>query len=275
MNALNSLLRGFFDLLLSPFQTLSIWWTLIPISLVVGIAALIVWKRFSNQSAIEAAKNDIAASFFEIRLFNDDLRALLRAQGQLLMTNGRYLAHNLVPMLVMTPPALLLFAQLQFHYAYKGLDPGQSTTLIVSLDASEARGEQPPDFSLEAPDGIMVESGPVWIPSKPELAWRISPEAAGRYELEVTVDGSSASKSLVSSQDIVRRSPIRFAGGLINQIFFPAESTLGAGPIKSIEVVYPDRLVDLGIMELHWIIVLLVLSFAFALLLRKRFGVTF
>ncbi len=275
MNAVNSLLRGLFDLLLSPFQTLSIWWTLTPISLVVGIAALIVWKRFSNQAGIEAAKNDIAASFFEIRLFNDDLRALLRAQGRLLATNGRYLALNLVPMLVMTPPVLMMIVQLQFHYGYQGLVPGSPTTLVVTLDGNEISAQQQPGFALNPPEGVSVESGPVWIPSKPELAWRIAVQAPGRYELEVSVDGITASKSLVASDDIVRRSPIRFAGGLLNQFLFPAESPIGDGPIQSIEVVYPERNVDLGFMELHWTIVLLILSIIFALLLRKRFGVTF
>ena len=55
---------------------------------------------------------------FEIRLFNDDLRAMLRAQVEILRHNVTYLRLSLVPMLWMLVPLVLVIAQLQFHYGY-------------------------------------------------------------------------------------------------------------------------------------------------------------
>ena len=52
---------------------------------------LIVFKKTSNQARLEAVKKQIHACLFELRLFSDDLPAILRAQGEILRHNLRYL----------------------------------------------------------------------------------------------------------------------------------------------------------------------------------------
>ena len=98
---------------------------------VVSLATAIVmlarsFKRTSNQTRLAAVKRQIHAALFEIRLFNDDLRAIFRAQREMLRHNLTYLRLSLVPMLWMIVPLVLVIAQLQFHYGYAGLEVGQS-----------------------------------------------------------------------------------------------------------------------------------------------------
>jgi hypothetical protein len=137
---LNALLRPVFDALLSPFAALPAWVGLAVVSLVVSVAMLLVYKRLSNQTKLEQVKRQIYAGIFEIRLFNDDFRAILRAQGEILRHNLRYLGYSLVPMAWMLVPLLLVVAQLQFHYGYEGLKPGHPTLLKVKLKRTGPRG---------------------------------------------------------------------------------------------------------------------------------------
>ena len=280
MSFLNAVLRGLFDLLLMPFRGMSPWVSLIPISLATAVLALLVYRRFSNQGALEAIKKQIAASFFEIRLFNDDLGAILRAQWDLLRNNGIYMALNLRPLLWMLLPMLILIFQLQVHYGYRGLVPGEPA--VVSLTFSKetvgkpAQGGPRPRIELRSPEGLTLERGGVWIPSRRELAWRLVPQAEGRYELEFDIDGQELTKTVVVSRNVVRRSPVRFHSSFLNQLLNPAEAPIDDSlGVEAIRVAYPEAQVAFLGLRLHWMIVWLVLTMVFAFLLRKRFGVTF
>ncbi|REJ86247.1 MAG: hypothetical protein DWQ36_09825 [Acidobacteria bacterium] len=282
MSFLNSVFRSLVDLLLLPFLTLPAWVSLVPISLVFGIVALLVWKHASNQSALQQTKDRIAACFYEIRLFNDDLRAILRAQLNLIRHNAKYLVLNLVPFFVIFVPTLPLIAQLQFHYGYEGLEPGRTTTLTVQLADGEeeaAAGADRPVLELRAPDGVEVQSAGVWIPSLGQMAWRIAGAEPGHYDLELSLAGEVVTKSLFVQGErevIARRSPIRQQPDFLGQLLYPAEPPIGSSSrIRSIEIDYPTTDVHLFGLGLQWMIWFVILSIAFALLLRKRFDVTF
>jgi len=274
MTFLNSVLRSLVDLALMPFRSLPSFVSVAVVSLPFAILALLVYKRFSDQRAIEEVKARMAASFFEIRLFNDDLRTILAAQGNLLRQNLRYMGLNLKPLLVMLAPMFLLFAQLQFHYGYEGLAVGESTVLSVRLSPEAPTGR--PEVALEAPPGVRIDSPPVWAPSRHELAWKLVGEAPGSYELALDLGGVRTTKNLVVSDQLTRRSPNRLEPGLLNQLLFPAEDPIPKGvPIEEMTIGYREAEVWLFGWHTHWSIVLLVLSVVFAFALRKRFGVTF
>jgi uncharacterized membrane protein (DUF106 family) len=276
VTAINSFLRGVLDLTLLPLRTAPAWVSLTLYAGVMAVLALLVYKRCSNQRAIEAAKRRMAASIFEIRLFNDDLRAILRAQGALLRDNLRYLGLNLVPLVVMLALMLPLFAHLQFVYGYEGLPVGKPAVVTVELGEPELRDTDRPDVELRAPDGVRIEAGPLWLQPRRELSWRLVGERPGRYELALDLDGREATKSLVVASGLARRSPIRQQAGLWNQLLYPAEDPLPSGlGVDSISLAYPERDVSLLGFEMHWSIAILILSLVIALVLRKRFGVTF
>jgi uncharacterized membrane protein (DUF106 family) len=279
MSYLNAVLRPLFDGLLYPFRNLPPIVGLVVVSAVVAVGMLFVFKATSNQDKLAAVKRRIHACLFEIRLFNDDLRAILRAQMEILRHNMTYLGLSTVPMLWMIVPLVLVIAQLQFHYGYAGLQAGKTALLDVALEDGWREkladpGERPP-ITVEAPPDVRIESPAVWIPALNEMTWRVVPEREGNYELRVTVDGTSYSKSVVVSNRVVRRSPSRLAASLLDELIYPAEAPLPRdGPLRSISVTYPEVEVSVFGWHFHWLVVFFVLSIVFAFALRNRLGVT-
>ncbi|MGH9460840.1 MAG: hypothetical protein ACRD1X_06455 [Vicinamibacteria bacterium] len=278
MSSVNAVLRLVFELALSPFRGLPPIVGLVIVSLLTAVAMLLIFKRTSNQEGIASVKRRIHAGLFEIRLFNDDLGAILRAQMDILRHNLTYLRLSAVPMLWTLPPLVLIIAQLQFHYGYQGLEVGKPTLVKVELQTAEDdaswQDAPRPSLSLQAPAGIEVETPGVWIPSIPEMDWRIRPESPGEYTVDVVLDGQPYSKSVTVSDDVVLRSPSRLARGFWNQLLYPAEEALPSeSPIRSVTVRYPDASVSVFGWPLHWMIVYFVLAIVFAFALRNVFKV--
>jgi uncharacterized membrane protein (DUF106 family) len=276
MSFVNAALRPVFDLLLAPFAGLPPIVSLVVVSLVAAVFMLIVFKRTSNQAALAEVKRRIHAGLFEIRLFNDDLRAILRAQNEILRTNVTYLKLSLVPMLWILPPLVLVIAQLQFHYGYEGLRPGATTLLRVDLDPDAVAAGVRPQVRLDLPPGLRAETAEVWIPAEWQLAWRLTSESEGDFELGVAVDGAGpVTKSVRVTDRTVRLSPVRVDRSFLSQLIDPAEPPLPEGsPIRAIHIDYPDREVSVLGFGMHWMVPFFVLSIAFAFALRGWLKVT-
>lgn len=284
MTILNAFLASAFDLLLFPFRQLPPIVGLSVVSLLTAAGMLLVFRATSDQHRIEHVKRAMMAALFEIRLFNDDLPALFRAQGEMLKQNAAYLRLSVVPMLWMIVPIGLVVAQLEFRYGYAGLAPGEPALVKVHLRQATAPQTEPeaasgalsPSASLEVPKGIHVLTSGAWFPATQEVIWRVMPDVPGEYVLNARVDGGAFSKTIDATDRVVRRSPVRVAAGFLNQLVYPAEPPLpGGGVVTSISVGYPSRAIRLLRWELPWAIVYLVLSMTFAIALRKPFGVTF
>ena len=278
MKIINSILGTVFELLMMPFRTLPML-GLVLISAVVAVGMLLVFKRTSNQEQLDAVKRRIHACLFEIRLFNDDIGAIMRAQLEILRHNMTYLRLQLVPLVFILPPMILLLTQLQPFYGYSGLEPGESALLQVTLnpDGELAGGvgfqvDEKPDVSLELPAGVLLDSPSVWVPSQGEMAWRLIADQPGEHDLAVRVGSDTYSKSLVVSEEAIRRSPMRVTS-FFDQFLYPVEKPLAKdGPISSIELTYPEDPYFLLMPKWMWIFFVLTIVFAFAL--RKPMGVT-
>lgn len=290
MSLLNAALRRLFDLLLYPFQSLPAAVGLTVVSLLAAIGMLWAFKKTSNQAGIEAAKRRIYAGIFEIRLFNDSLRQILRAQGGILRANLTYLRHQLKPMLFILPPLVFVVAQLQFQYAYARPAAGDHTVLAATLEpgwekaegvATSASGK--PQAELMLPAGLVAETPPLWIPSERTLAWRLRVEQPGDQTIGLRIGGRLYEKSFEGSRPLERRSPVRPGSSWLDQFVYPAEKPLpGDGVLDRVaidfrpaEVALPGWTVREMIGVPAWMTVFFILSIVFAFALRKRFGVTF
>jgi hypothetical protein len=284
---LNTLLTSVFDVLLRPLAGLPPLASLAIVSLLTAIVMLLVVRRTSNQRALDEVKRKIHAALFEIRLFNDDLRAIFRAQGEMLRHNLTYLRLSLIPMLWMIVPFVIVIAQLQFQYGYDGLAVGQSALLTAHLrsGAASATGDAVLASgggnrgggvaTLETPAGLRADTPAVWFPAAQDVVWRVTPEHAGEYEVRITIAGQTFTKSVRASTGVARRSPSRLEAAFVNEVLYPAESPLPPGaPVTSLTIAYPERDIDVLGWHLNWMIVFFVLSILFAFALRKPFGVT-
>lgn len=283
MNWINRALAGLFDVFLYPFRDLHPAIGLSVASLLTGLGMLLVFKHSSDQPRISTVKRHVHACFFEMRLFNDDMRAVLRAQCDLLRHNLTYLRLSLVPIGWMILPLALVVAQLHPHYAYGGLSPHEKALVkIVYKDgwvgsAAGGPGGEPgkPVIELTAPPGLRVETSPVWVPDQRELTWRIVAERPGDYQIKVRAGEGAYTKRVRVSESVVRRSPVRAGPGLLMQLLNPAEAPIPKGsPLESIRVSYPESHIEVLGFRLHWMVVFFLGSTLSALLLRNRVGVT-
>lgn len=285
MAAFNRFFSAIFDLLLRPFEGLSPLWSLVPLGVVFTVFALYVFKWTSDQQALDRVKRRIHAGIFEIRLFNDDLRSIARSQLDVMGQVVKQLALTLVPLLWMLIPFAIIIPQLQFRYGYSGLRPGETTLLEVTMRGEGGAEETAPDpnrakpsLRLEAPPGVEVQTEALWIPLENELVWRLGGREPGSYQLRLVDDsGFETTKSLVVSDRVVRRSPIKVnSGDWLGQIAYPGETPVPKdGPIEKIELAYREADVSFFGWKTHWLIAFVLLTIVFAFALRGPLGVTF
>jgi hypothetical protein len=285
MAAVNAALTALCDLVLGPLGNLPPLAGLAVVSLVTALAVLLAFKWTADQQALARTKRTMQAAVFEMRLFNDDLAALFRAQGEVLRLSLRYLRLSLVPTLWLLVPLVILLVHMQFHFGYTGVWPGQAVLVKARLDAPAgmaetapaATGGQPRDGSvrLEAPGGIRVETPAVVVPSAGEVAWRIRPETSGSFALRVHARDAVVTKTLVVSGDVARRSPVRPASDTLAQLLHPSERPVPDHTgLAGIAVEYPERPFPLAGRDVGWIGVYLGLTFVFAFALEGVLGVT-
>jgi uncharacterized membrane protein (DUF106 family) len=276
MQILNTILGSIFGAVMLPFRN----WPmlgLVLISAVVSVGILLIFKKVSNQERIEGVKRKIHAALFEIRLFNDDLGAIMRSQFDILLHNLSYLRLQLFPLLFILPPVVLIMAHLQPYYGYSGLEVGEPVLLKVEMQRPDGGDtefllDDKPAWQLEVPAGLELDSPGVWIPSKGEMVWRLAATEPGDYELQVKTGGETFAKSVRVTEETVRRSPMRVSS-MADQFLYPVEKPFAkSDPIRSISVAYPEDPEVLLMPRWMWIFFILTIVFAFAL--RKPMGVT-
>lgn len=272
----NQALGWVFELVVLPFREMPPLVGLTVISLAVSVAMLWVFRAVSDQDALDAVKRKIHAGVYEIRLFKDDVPTIFAAQLGILRATGTYFRLSLVPMLWLMAPIVIVIVQLQFHYGYRALEPGEATLVEVELteESAERLGRAAEGtLALEAPEGMRVETPPVWIPSLREAGWRVAAEQPGVYDLVVRVGDETLTKSVRVSGSTALRSPVR-PSGVLGQLFYPAEEPLpSASSVREIRVGYGDSEVSLVGWETHWLVVFFILTMVFTFVLAKPLGV--
>ena len=272
---LNRALGWIFDLLVLPFRGMAPIVGLTVISALVSAGMLIGFRRVSDQDALEEVKRRISGGVYEIRLYKDDLLTIFSAQFAVARETWTYFRLSMVPMLWMMGPIVIIVIQLQFQYGYAGLEPGQSVLVQVELTEEAAErvdASDGADLSLDAPDGIRVETPVVWVPLLRQAGWRITLEAPGEYELVVHIGDESITKSVRVAGTTELRSPVRASG--ISQVIWPAEAPLPRGSsAQEITVSYADAEINMFGWKTHWLIAFFILTMVFAFALAKPMGV--
>jgi uncharacterized membrane protein (DUF106 family) len=271
VTVVNAMLDRLFDLLLRPLRPLPVLLSLAVVSLVTAVAILFVVRATSNQRELEAVKRQMYADLLEMRLFNDDLHGMWRAQWSMLRHNGRYLRLSLVPALWTLVPLALVLTQLQFHFGYAEVGVGEPVLVTAVL---KSRGDVQ-DVSLELPSGVRLEGAAIRFPALQQVVWRVVADSSGEFVLGVRARGATYEKTLCISGGLARRSPVRPAQRLLDQLRYPSETPLpDSASLASIGVAYADRPIDVVGWQVPWIAAYLALSFAFALALKKPLRVT-
>lgn len=265
-------LNGLFDLLLWPFRLHNPWPGLIAASLVTAAVLVALFSISSNPSAIRRSRNKLLARTLELLLFQHDLRVGLTACGRIVSANLAYLFQFLKPLCVGLVPLLLLFVQTENWFERRPFLVGEQGVLTVELATAYPVLTTP--VQLQLSESLRVDSPPVRIPSKNELAWRFVAESGTANWAEVTVAGIHERKHVVTGTTLARVSSVRVPQGVARELFAPSEKPLASSsPMQRLEISYPTRKLFLGLTEIPWIAAVLVLMMVFSLGLGRLFGV--
>lgn len=268
----NGFLTKLFDVVCWPFQGFDPIWAMIVISLLTGVLMVWIFGKVSNQEAIKRVKDKIRGNLIAVRLYQNDLRVVLRVQGRILRDTLTYMKYSVVPMLVIIVPVVFIIIQLNLRFSIRPLPPSEQTLVKVKVrDPSVLYGE----VVLEAPDGVNVETpGGVRIVSQGEIAWRIRAARPGRYPLTVRAGNEVVEKELVVGAGWGAIVALRTGKDLLDMLLYPGEAPVNpSSVVESVEVRYPSLSMPIFGWNIHWLIIFFVLSVAFGFAFKGVLGV--
>ena len=269
----NRIFGKIFDLLFIPFDNMSPWVGMVIVSFLTGLLMLVIFRYTSNQAGIKKVKNKIKAHLLELRLYKDSLGISMKAQGNILLANLKYITHSFKPLLIMIVPVVLILIQLNFWFGYESLKPGEQTLLKVKLEA----GYNPlqTDVALEPDEDIVVETPPLRIEEYGEVNWRISTRQSGIHHVDVVIGGNKITKTIsTNSKPLSKLSPIKRKKKFTDELFYPVEAPIAKDiPVKSVEVLYPSKSMNLFGLNIHWLIAYFILSIIFGFSFKGLFKV--
>jgi len=249
----NSVFGKIFELIFFPFLSMSPWIGMILISFLTSLLMLLVFRFTSNQKGIRQVKNKIKAHLLELRLFKDSLSLSLKAQGNILRYNLKYIGYSAKPLLVMIIPLILILVQLNLWFGYDALTPGQKTILKVKLE----EGNSPLNINLaiESSSGFDIETPPLRIEEEREINWRLNAREKGVHDLILIATNQRLTKKVsIAQKPLSKISPLKVRRNFIDELLNPGESPFsGDLPIKTIELKYPAKNMNLFGWNIPWL----------------------
>lgn len=285
MDLVNRATSSLFDVLLTPFELMGAELSLIVVSGLFGILALIVFKHISWQDGIRHVKDRIKGHMIAIRIYQDDLGIVLRSVLRVLGRNFQYLGLNFGPILPLFVPFALVAAQLVVRYGFDPLPvvpeerlermlPGQGT--MVHVEMKKGREREVQELSLVLPEGLVATSPLVRSPSDGLAFQEVVAIESLEGEIGLLIGGRSVgSKDVHAGQDRPRRLQPERVSGFWSAWLWPAEATFpDDSPVAAVRFEYPEH-------DLRWlpdgplgvILVFFGASILFGLVVLKPLGI--
>jgi len=240
------------------------------ISLVIGLAMVLVFGYTSDQKAIHIAKDRLKAHLLALRLFQDQIRVVLRSYLRIVLATGHYLRLAFKPLLFVIVPITFLIVQVDRYLGSVPLSAGQTFLIQARIDDPELLNQA----SLQLPTGLASTAPAVHEPAENRIAWRLIAERAGEYAVNVQVADQLFAKSVVVGSGVQRLSPVRLRGKFWERFFVSAEPALPANKsVEAIDVQYPAREIAFAGVEWNWIWLFFVLSMAAGFLFKSILGI--
>ena len=240
------------------------------ISVVIGLLMVLLFGYTSDQKAIHVAKEHLKAHLLALRLFQDQIPVVIRSYGRILLATGRYLRLAFMPLLLVIVPLTFIIVQLDRYLGLMPFEAGQSFLVKARVSNPDLLN----DVSLQLPGGLAATSPAVHIPAENEIAWRVSAERDGKYDVTVAAADQNVAKQVVVASGLPRLSPVRLRGQFWERMFFSGEAALPANsPIEAIEVQYPPRDIAFAGFEWNWIWLFFVLSMIAGFFFKSVLGI--
>jgi hypothetical protein len=265
MTTLLSMIDRAFDLSFRLMRALPALAVLAVFSVLTAVISLLAVRWTSDQRAIRRVKDLMGAHLLEVRLFPDQLSVVLRAYLALFGNTLLYLRYALVPLLVLSVPLLILFAQMESYFGHAPVEARHDFLVRATFRTVDSLT----DPFLQLPPGLMQSAPPVHIPSEREVDWRVRAEHPGIYDIHLVLQGSEFSKRIIAGSGLTRIVSERERGGAWQQVIDPGEPPLPcAGSVERIRIQYPPRVFRFRAWKTEWLAPYLALTLAAALFLK-------
>ncbi len=262
----------FFSFILRPFENGNAHGGLIFISVLTGAVMLFLFKLTSNQESMKVVKTKIGAYFLEMRLYKDDVSAVMSSQRRILRANMSYMKLALIPAAVMIVPVILIMVQLNLRYAQTGLMPGD--TAMVKVKVAEGTDVMREGIRLKTGPGVEKASPAVRISSLGETDWKILIKDEGVHDIVVSTGAGEVTLPVYSTGRLVPVFTIFKKSSISEIIFNPGAPRIPAAlPLESIEIKYPAKSFGWGLFSLSWMWSFLIISMLFGVVLKFLFKV--
>jgi hypothetical protein len=271
LSRMNAGMNATFALLNGPMRSVPAWLSLSMISALLGVVLLVLFKYTSPQTAIGRVRDRIKANLLAMKLFKDSVPAVLKAQFRVFAAAFMLLVYSLPPVLVMIVPFSLVLGQLGVWYEAAPLAVDQQA--VITMQLSETPGTSLPEVELLPSDAVRIVAGPVRVPAKQKVYWRIMAVQPGLHDLQFKVGDEQIGKQISIGSGQMPVSAKRPSLNIEDVILYPAETPFSpSSPVQSIAIAYPDRtgpLTGSG----NWVITFFVVSMLAALAVKPLVGV--
>jgi hypothetical protein len=240
------------------------------VSLAAGVLMLLVFRYTSDQEKIRRAKDQVQAQLLAVRLFQDQLSAVMLAYGRLVRGTVRYIGVMLKPTLILALIFAPVIVLLDPYFGWEPLRPQQPFLMKVGV----AEPNVLDGVSLELPAGIVSSAPPVHIASDQQVVWRLVADSDGVYPVTVVANGATLSKPVIVSAGLPHISATSMRGQFWQRWLEPGATALpDDSPVRSIAVGYAPREMNVWLFQTNWIILFFVISIVAALLFKKALHV--
>lgn len=153
-------------------------------SILYGIAAVFIFRRLTDRSALRRSFNLILAHVMELALFLDSPSLVFRAQRDLLKENLRLLRLTILPAAILAILFAILYQPLNAIYGRAPLPVGEPAVVTIPIEDKIPQ--------LEPPDGIALETPAIRVLRDHEISWRIRPLRPTGTDLKFRIDNRIA-----------------------------------------------------------------------------------
>jgi hypothetical protein len=271
------ILNNFFDLFWHAQSHQGRYGAILLASLFSAVIFMLLFKKFSDQDAIDREKRKITGNILEIRIYQDNLVLIFRRILTILKHNLFYIRYTIPPLAVIILPLLIITMQVNYRCGYKPLSSGEEFIITARLD----NGSNPPNnpeaeidsIRCETSKGILLETPILRIPSESGVFWRarVASEPEPGNEWVEIMEGDKkirrilhiAPKGEVAFDPVIVR--YSFSGSLLHNTggFISSNSIM-----SEISCGYPRQQYSLFLMSMDAIVLYFVLTLIFALILK-------
>jgi hypothetical protein len=261
-----------FNFILRPFENGHAHAGLVVVSIITGAVMLFLFKLTSNQQSMKEVKTRISAYFLEMRLYKEDISAVMASQRNILKANMGYMKLALIPALVMFVPVILIMVQLNLRYAQTGFRPGDTAMVKVTVD--EGLDVVKNRVALKAGGGIEKASPAVRIPTLNETDWKIRLTGNGVHDLTLETAAGDVTLPVYATDRLVPIYGNFKKASFLETILNPGAPRIpDQVPIEAVQILYPEMSFNWGFIDLSWLWSFLIISMGFGVILKFLFGV--